>query len=456
MIRRLIKAVGQLVVPGVKSGGRRRPTEPEVYTAQGLGIDLSLISSAAFKTVRGLQEAGYEAFIVGGGVRDLLLDIQPKDFDVATDATPQEVQRVFRRARIIGRRFQIVHVTFGQEIIEVSTFRALQASPQKTDDHGRVLSDNVFGEQHEDAARRDFTVNALYLDPTEGVVLDYHRGVRDLKARVLRMIGDPASRFREDPVRMLRVVRFMAKLNFDVEPKTMAPVRGLGPLLSNVPQARLFDEMVKLLMSGASRRGLELLMSLDLHHQCLPLVEMALEPEGNEQERKQALAFVHRALSDTDLRISEGRKASPSFLFACLLWHPVLRSWRSNEAKGERPIPALHAAIDEVVEARLGELGLQRRTATDMRELWQLQPRFERRGGSLAAKLLEHERFKAAYDFLLLRADSGEVSQALADWWVAYFEGDDDTRLALVEGLSKAQAGETKPRRRRRRRGPSE
>lgn len=456
MIRRLIKAVGQLVVPGVRSPGRRGKTEPEVYTAEDLGIDLDRISSAAHKTIRGLQEAGYAAYIVGGGVRDLLLDLRPKDFDVATDATPQEVQRVFRRARIIGRRFQIVHVTFGQEIIEVSTFRALQSTPQKTDDHGRVLSDNVFGEQHEDAARRDFTVNALYLDPTDGVVLDYHRGVRDLRARVLRMIGDPASRYREDPVRMLRVVRFMAKLNFQAESKTMAPIRGLGPLLSNVPQARLFDEMGKLLMSGASRRGLELLMSLDLHHQCLPLVQMALEPEGTKEEKAQALTFVHRALSDTDLRIAEGRKASPSFLYACLLWHPVLRAWRANEAQGERPIPALHSAIDEVVEARLTELGLQRRTASDVRELWQLQPRFERRGGSLAARLLEHERFKAAYDFLLLRAESGEAPRDLADWWTAYFEGDDEARAELVAGLSRSQAGESKPRRRRRRRSPSE
>ncbi len=437
---------------GHRHAGRR---EPEVFKASKIGVDRSLVSSAAMRTIDGLHKGGFEAFIVGGAVRDLLLGMRPKDFDVATDATPDEVQRLFRRARIIGRRFQIVHVLFGPETIEVSTFRALAPENQLTDAHGRVLSDNTFGEQHEDAARRDFTINALYYDPASDTVLDYHQGVKDLKARTLRMIGDPAQRYREDPVRMLRVVRFMAKLQFKVDAATLSPVQKLAPLIQHVPEARLFDEMVKLLHSGQALAALHALRDQGLHHGCLPLVDVVLEPEGSEGEREKAIRFVELALQSTDDRIREGKPVSVGFLFASLLWNLVLRRWTKHQTAGEKPIPALHLAIDEVIETQLDALAIQKRVVSDLREIWLLQPRFEKRGGQFAFRLMEHMRFRAGYDFLLLRADAGQIDDALANWWTDFIDASDDDRAQMVQALGRQQSSGSRPRRRRKRSSPA-
>ncbi len=422
------------------------PTQPVVLGAKEHKIDPKLVSPNAVRVTQTLQEAGFKAFLVGGAVRDLLLGIKPKDFDVATNATPEQVKKLFRRAFIIGRRFQIVHVMFGQELIEVTTFRgpATEAAPK--DDHGRVLRDNTFGLQHEDAIRRDFTINAMYYDPASQEVLDYHQGMADIRGKTLRIIGVPEARFREDPVRLLRVVRFAAKLNFTIDPTTSAPIAVMAPLINNVPAARVFDEMLKLLMSGHALACLEQLRKEGLHHGLLPLLDVVMEqPLGKE--------FVRLALSNTDLRIQHGKPVSPGFLFAALLWHQVLEKWNAYKVAGEAPIPALHLAADDVLESQAEKLALQRKITSDMRDIWAMQPRFERRIGKSPYKMLEHPRLRAGYDFMLLRCESGELDAELGDWWTAFMDADGPNREVLLAQKSKAGTDAVAPKKRRRRSG---
>jgi poly(A) polymerase len=420
------------------------------------GIDPRLLDDNAVRVVRGLRDAGHEAYIVGGAVRDLLVGRRPKDFDVATDATPEQVKACFRRAFIIGRRFRIVHVVFGRgrehEVIEVSTFRALLAAEgaeqvqgnEKTskaalagkthvvDASGRILRDNVWGPQVEDAARRDFTVNAMYYEPLTQTLVDYHGGLGDVRQRVLRMIGDPATRYREDPVRIIRAVRFAAKLGFALEPGTQVPVKAMAPLLANVPASRLFDEMIKLLQTGHALSSLDELQRQGLGRGLFPILDAAL-PDG--QPGGAGEAFVRLALRNTDERVADGRAVAPSFLLACLLWFEVQTRWRRGREAGENPFPALQQAIDAVFEARVGDISGRGKLAADMREIWMMQPRFERRSASSAANLVEQPRFRAAYDFLRLRADVGEVPTELADWWEDFSLGSDEDREALLRDL---------------------
>jgi poly(A) polymerase len=432
---------------------------PVIIPADVHGINPALISRNAIRVTEGLQQAGHRAFIVGGAVRDLLLGIAPKDFDVATDATPDQVQKLFRRARIIGRRFQIVHVQFGQEIIETSTFRALvdppaaDAEPPRrlkrdeldrrthaVDASGRVLRDNVWGEQHEDATRRDFTINAMYYDPATQTVLDYHNGMADMRARLLRMIGDPATRYREDPVRMLRVVRFAAKLDFEIEDATRAPIKEMADLINNVPAARLFDEMLKLMLSGHALACLKRLRQEGLHHGLLPLLDVVLEQPHGEK-------FITLALTNTDNRVRAGKPVSPGFLFATLLWHDVQQRWQAFEAQGEYPVPALHRAMDEVLDMQTEKLAIHKRFSSDMREIWGLQLRLEKRSGRSALKLMEHQRFRAGYDFLLLRCESGELDESVGTWWTEFIDGDAAARETLL-----TQGGKDRSPKKRRRR----
>jgi poly(A) polymerase len=426
-----------------RTRGPAAPAGPKLRTYKGaeLGIRPDQISQAAFRTCEILQRAGYKAFVVGGGVRDSLLGLVPKDFDVATDATPEQVQASFRRARIIGRRFKIVHVMFGRETIETSTFRALQADAE-TDEHGRVLRDNVFGTQQEDALRRDFTVNALYYDPVADQVLDWLGGVEDLKARTLRMIGDPATRYREDPVRMLRTVRFAAKLDFHVDKATLAPIAELADLIENVPSARLFDEMLKLLESGHALACVRRLRAEGLHHGLLPLLDVILEQPHGER-------FIEVALGNTDSRVRAGKSVSPGFLFATLLWQLVSDRWQVRKAAGEHSIPALMEAMDSVLDEQASKLAIQRRFIADMREIWGLQPRLEK-GGRGALRAMEHLRFRAGYDFLLLRVEAGELPEELGRWWSEFVEGDAATRERLLEARPGESRTGTKRRRRRR------
>ena len=440
MIRRLVQRVQDKVQTLLAGKPRTRRTPKRIPLSQH-GIDRSLVSKSALRTCEALQSAGFRAYIVGGAVRDLLLGIAPKDFDVATDATPEQIKARFRRAIIIGRRFRLVHVMFGSETIETSTFRALSAGERETDEHGRVLADNTFGEQHEDAARRDFTVNALYYDPTKEEVLDYHDGVRDVRRRCLRIIGDPEARYREDPVRMLRAVRFAAKLGFEIDPQTRAPIGRLAGLIENVPAARLFDEMLKLLTSGHAVGCIERLRAEGLHHGLLPLLDVILdEPEG--------LRFVMLALSRTDERVRAGKHVAPGFLFATLLWHEVLSQWNRGVAAGEPRLPALDGAIDRVLDAQTEKLAIKRRYSADMREIWTMQPRFERRHGQPPVRLLEHLRFRAGYDFLTLRCDCGEAPAELGQWWTRFLHADEATRTQMAQQREAAPGGA--PRRRRR------
>jgi poly(A) polymerase len=371
-------------------------------------------------------------------VRDLLLGITPQDFDIATDARPEQIKPLFRRALIIGRRFRLVHVMFGPETVEVSTFRGADSESSEKDEHGRVLRDNVFGTQEEDARRRDFTINALYFDPVSEEVVDFHGGLADLKKRSLRVIGEPEIRYREDPVRMLRAVRLAAKLGLTLDPATREPIRSMAPLMERVPPARLFDEMLKLLLSGHASACLRQLRDVGLHEGVLPLLDVILEQPLGER-------FVTLALAQTDERVLGERPVSPAFLFAALLWHEVLAASKARQARGERPVLALEHAMDEVLDTQCAKLAITRKLTATMREVWAMQPRFEQRSGSRAYRLLEAPRFRMAYDFLALRAASGEVSADLEEWWRAFQSADAESRKAML-------LPETGPRKRRRRR----
>lgn len=421
-------------------------TQPVTLTAKQHGINPQLVSANAIRVTSTLQQAGFKAFLVGGAVRDLLLGIKPKDFDIATNATPEQVKRLFRRAFIIGKRFQIVHVMFGQDLLEVTTFRGASSDGAPKDEHGRVLRDNTFGEQHEDALRRDFTINAMYYDPATQTVLDYHGGIADIRNKTLRIIGVPEARFREDPVRLLRVVRFAAKLNFTIAQDTREPIAIMAPLINNVPAARVFDEMLKLLMSGHALACLQQLRKEGLHHGLLPLLDVVLEQPMGEK-------FVRLALASTDDRVKQGKPVSPGFLFASLLWHQVLEKWTAYQAAGEYPIPALHLAADDVLNTQTDKLALQRKIASDMRDIWAMQPRFERRIGKSPYKLLEHLRLRAGYDFLLLRCASGEIDSEIGEWWTAFIDADGAGREELLTkkpGAANEGPAKKRPRRRSR------
>jgi len=430
----------------------RGKAKPKVVPVSKHGLSRDSISSCSRRVTEALQAQGHSAYVVGGAVRDLLLGKAPKDFDVATSAHPEQVRAAFRRSRIIGRRFRLVHCMCGAEVVEVATFRrghdpdAGDAGDALTDEHGRLLRDNVYGNQLEDAARRDFTVNALFFDPATEEITDFHGGFADLQARKLRMIGDPEVRYREDPVRMLRAVRLATMHGLEIEKKTLAPIRQLAGLLQNVPPARLFDEMLKLLLSGHATAAVMRLRREGLHHGLLPLLDVILEQPLGER-------FVMLALNNTDVRILEGKTVSPAFLFAALLWHEVIAARKKREAAGEPPMPALFAAMDDVLEQQTGKLAIPRRFTADMKELWAVQSRFESRSGRRPFRVLEHPRFRAAYDFLQLRCDSGEIDAELGDWWRRFQQADSQEREAM---LLREPEGTKRPRKRRRRRPAGE
>jgi len=423
--------------------------EPALIPVARHGIRREQLSPAARKVCSVLQEKGYKAFVVGGAVRDLLIGHPPKDYDVATSATPEEVRAAFRRSRIIGRRFKIVHVMSGPETIEVSTFRAGQdAESADTDEHGRVLRDNVYGNQEEDATRRDFTVNALYYDPSTETIVDYHHGVADIQHKTLRMIGDPRTRYREDPVRMLRAVRLGAKLGLTIDPAARNPIREMGVLLENVPAARLFDEMLKLLFSGYAVKCLKQLREEGLHHGLLPLLDVILEQPMGER-------FVWLSLENTDERVRQDKSVSPGFLFATLLWHEVLTAWERRKAAGEHAQPALFEAMDEVLDAQAGKLAITRRIVGDIKDIWALQPRFDKRAGKTPYRLIEQPRYRAGWDFLRLRAQAGEIPMEIVDWWDRFAHAGHDEREALIRQAPAESAPAAAKKRRRKRRKPA-
>ncbi|MBV8049502.1 MAG: polynucleotide adenylyltransferase PcnB [Paludibacterium sp.] len=440
MIRKLFRKM--LELPAGLGKGRVRP---RVIPLAQHGIRREALSRAALKVTARLQEEGFAAYVVGGAVRDLLLGVSPKDFDVATNATPEQVHHCFRRSRIIGRRFRIVHVMMGPETIEVTTFRG--GSINDTNETGRIMADNSYGTQEEDAHRRDFTVNALFYDPKNETIIDYQHGVKDLQARRLVMIGQPARRYQEDPVRMLRAVRLAAKLGFEIDAHTQKPIRAHAHLLRREPAARLFDEMLKLLMSGHAYACLLKLRDEGLSHGVFPLLDAVLGGEDDDHR------FLKLALASTDARMREDKPISVGFLLATLLWRQVNQHWQALMSEGERPLPALLHAIGEVESEQDETLAIPRRYSVTMREIWTLQSRFDSRIGQRPYRFLEQPRFRAAFDFLVLRAEAGEVPRALVDWWAAFQHGDTEEREALLEQAKTSDLGETRaPRKRRPRR----
>lgn len=408
------------------------------------------ISHNALKVLYRLQNAGFESYLVGGCVRDLQLGIQPKDFDVATDATPEQVRKLFSNSRLIGRRFKIVHVTFGREIIEVTTFRgrAGDAGPgeQKQSDEGLLLRDNVYGSLEEDAERRDFTVNALYYTPSDFSLQVYGTGLKDLQNRTLRIIGDAETRYREDPVRMMRALRFAAKLDFDIEGKTHKLIPELAPLLSHVAPARLFDEVIKMLMSGSGLATWRLMIEHGLVEPLFPATHAALKRAGE----RPYTAFIEQALINTDDRINRERPVTPAFLYAALLWPAVREDAEDRIAMGTPELPAWQQAMAQVVSDQVRAITIPKRFSIPMKEIWELQLRLPKRTPKRAEQTATHPRFRAAYDFLLVRERSGESPGDLGQWWTDYQDQNPEVREAMARN-----AAEKKPRRRRRRRAPA-
>ncbi len=425
-------------------------TPPIIIPRDQHNISRANISEHALKVLYRLHKAGYAAYLVGGGVRDLLLGRHPKDFDIATDARPEEVRRLFRNCRLIGRRFRLAHIHFGREIIEVATFRG---QPQDEDSEevanangeGMLVRDNVYGDLESDAWRRDFTVNALYYNIADFSVVDYTGGLEDLREGVLRMIGEPAVRFAEDPVRMLRAVRFAAKLEFRIPGELGAAIRAEAPRMGSVPPARLFDEVLKLFLSGHAQRTLELLREYQLFGHLFPLTEEMLEDND-----PFALPMIRQAMVNTDARIMADRPVTPYFLYAVLLWPPVREAAARYREEGHSALQAMHHAADEVLARQRDHITIPRRIQNPIKDIWFGQWRLENRRGKRPLVFAEHPRFRAAYDFLLLRCDVGEVDPEACQWWTEFQEKDDEGRREMCNLLKRDRA----PRKRRRRRKP--
>jgi poly(A) polymerase len=392
-----------------------------------------------------LKDAGFEAFVVGGGVRDILAGLKPKDFDIATNARPEQVRRLFRSSRLVGRRFLIAHVRMGPEVIEVATFRGPIGDSHDRDETGRILSDNVYGSHEDDAFRRDFTVNGLYYDIRDFAIVDYVGGMDDLKARRLRLIGDPELRYREDPVRMLRAVRIGNKLHFQMDPACAEPIPKLAPLLREIPPARLFDEVLKTLISVDNVENFRALHWFGLWRELFPDIGTVLD-----QDLDHTRAFLEWALANTAERLKEGLTVSPAFLFAALLWLPLMTRVRVlREQQGHPEHIALVQASEEIIARQTLRVAIPKRFSVPAREIWTMQSRFEHRRGAAPKRLMTHPRFRAAYDFLLLRAQAGEPVQELADWWTEAQKGE----LLPVPDAAPEEAPAPGRRRRRRRRG---
>ncbi len=402
--------------------------KPQIIPRSEHGVSRSDISENALKVLYRLKNAGYQAYLVGGGVRDILLGLKPKDFDVATDAHPEQVRELFRNCRLIGRRFRLAHVHFGREIIEVSTFRASHNDAVDGEGHeedGRIIRDNVYGKLDDDVWRRDFTVNALYYNIEDYSIVDYVGGLEDIKKRQLRLIGIPEDRYQEDPVRMLRAIRFAIKLGFSIHPVSEQPIRKLAPLLEEIPEARLFEEFLKLFMSGQSEKAYQQLREYGLFAKLFPQTEEFLN-RGDE--------FIHKllisAFRNTDTRLAEDKPVTPAFLLAALLWVPVRDLANDHEANGLSEMDAIHLASDAVISHQISSTSMPRRFTHMARDMWALQVRLKNIRGKRPLKLLAHQRFRAAYDFLLLRAEAGENVQELASWWTEFQEEHMDIQLA--------------------------
>ena len=422
------------------------------------------LSPNALKVLYRLQDNGYEAYLVGGCIRDILLGLEPKDFDVATNATPEQIKACFNNCRLIGRRFRLAHIMYGREVIEVATFRGHHAQPaaeqnnKHNDSHhsneGQLLRDNVYGSIEEDAQRRDFTINALYYSVNGFYLRDFVGGLEAIKARKIELIGDPEGRYREDPVRMLRAVRFSTKLDMEIATETAAPIHELASLLGNIPPARLFEESMKMTMAGKAEANYLMMREYDLFRQMFPVPTELLD--GNPDSRQERL--VRQMFVNTDTRINSGKRVTPAYVHAALLWYVVEKE--TEKLRKEKKLShydAAYLAQTEVLNRHCKSIALPKRFSTVSRDIWQLQYRLSRRGGKRAFKLMEHPKFRAGFDFLLLRGEieGGEVAE-LGQWWQAFQQGDEGARQRMADstegGGGRRRNADGKPRRRRTRR----
>lgn len=451
------KVLGQSDTPTAETPATQ--TGPIIIPREHHGISRKDISENALKVLYRLHKAGYEAYLVGGGVRDLLLGKHPKDFDVSTNATPEQVRRLFRNCRLVGRRFRLAHVLFGEEVIEVATFRGhhsheeaeddLQPQQSTQSDGGMLLRDNVYGNIDEDAQRRDFTVNGLYYNIADFSIRDYANGVEDLHNRVLRLIGDPQTRYREDPVRMLRAIRFAVKLEMTLTPETADPIPELAYLLHSIPPARLFEESLKLLQAGYALQTYKLLRQYNLFQQLFPTIAAGF----TQHEDSQLERMLERVLHNTDVRIQEGKRVNPAFLFATMLWYPLAE--RAHEIAHESGLTyydAFMLAMNDILDEQCKTLAIPRRLTTLIRDIWMLQLRLPRRQGKKALRLLEHPKFRAGFDLLELRAGlEGRELQTLVQWWADFQASNGDQRNDLMRDLGREGGNSSdKPRRPRR------
>ncbi|MGB5624860.1 MAG: polynucleotide adenylyltransferase PcnB [Woeseiaceae bacterium] len=433
----------------MKNSGNPRSRAPKIIPRAAHNVSRKEFSKSALKVLYRLDKAGYQAFLVGGCVRDAMLVLHPKDFDVATNATPDEVRALFGNCRLIGRRFRLAHVRFGREIIEVATFRAAANHVDDDVEHdqeGRILRDNVYGTIDEDIWRRDFTCNALYYNIADFSIWDYAGGVEDVERRQLVLIGDPEQRLREDPVRMLRAIRFAAKLDFSIDPAVVEAIHHHAHLLSNVPAARLFDEFLKLFQSGHAERTFDLLREHDLFAEMFPTTEQELLRD------EAFLKFVRAALQNTDRRVRAGKSVTPMFLLGVFFWAPVTRlaeTRRSAENMSESQ--SLSVASYDIVAQQQRRISIPRRFTGPMREMLALQPRFLQMRGKRAMKLLDHRRFRAAYDFMVLRAETGQIELDVASFWTDAQTQTAEERAVNFQ-LNAQSENKRRPRARRRRR----
>lgn len=406
------------------------------------------INPKARKITQTLNEAGFKAYLVGGVIRDLLLGLHPKDFDIATDARPEQIKALFKNSRIVGRRFRLVHIMYGREIIEVATFRAECNGAEKNNDQqkrsagGQILRDNTYGSVEEDALRRDFTVNALYLDPNNLEIFDYTQGISDLKNKTLRLIGDPILRYQEDPVRMLRAVRFASKLDFQLCEASAKPIYEAAELLSNIPPARLFDENLKLFLNGYAYKNYHLLQQFGLFQQLYPATQEALDHEPNFQK------LIDLALINTDRRIDEGKSVTPAFLLAVFLWRPMRLQEKKLKSSNDVATTLRHHAGQDILYRQRQRMAIPKRYAMVIREIWDYQLRLPNRYGLRAEQMLQQKRFRAAYDFLLLLEQAGEIQPGLGQWWTDFQVAEPRKRKDMVQALAK-------PKRRRKRKSHS-
>ena len=451
-------------VPGTHNLAEQSPI---VIARNSHPVSRDLISSNALKVLYRLNKGGFDAYLVGGGVRDILLGLKPKDFDIATNATPEQIKGLFRNCRLIGRRFRLAHIVFGRDIIEVATFRGHhdtakdKAKDQKTSkqsEHGMLLRDNIYGSIDEDAERRDFTINALYYNIADFKVYDFANGMQDIEERKIRLIGDPETRYREDPVRMLRAIRFSTKLDMDIEQATEAPIKSLAPLLANIPPARMFEEFLKLFISGKAVANYQDLRHYELFEYFFPVVEEALEDQGYPYLAE----FIETALANTDDRINNDKRVTPAFLFAALLWYPLQKEIQQYKVESQlTPQDAFFAAYGDVMALQQRCIAIPRRFQTVIKDIWILQEKLVRRDGKRAFKTLEHPKFRAGYDFLLLRhqvesANGNNELAELATWWTDFQDKAPETQNQMVKTVSKPrQSARRNPRKRRRPKKPS-